>query len=279
MKLPKKFGKLQHLMTPDLVENSLDSSNTSLDVTALLSLRSLTLPCDPTCLELRNGVSNLRELLLTASGGFRDEDSETKTLKYDTLAASLVMLGNSNLHWLSINFSTPEQFWNHSFACPHHLQLIWCNNMKTLQVPKWMAQADRLAYLEELKVEQLLSEDLKVLVHMPCLPYLSLETETVPEKSILIRSNTFPVLKKFEFSYKSSYLTFELGAMPRLKKLHINYDSSGPGSEHEVSPVAGVEHLASLDDVYVVVYAKRGEGPSLSLYTGNPSKGIRDISP
>ncbi|RLM98088.1 hypothetical protein C2845_PM06G28470 [Panicum miliaceum] len=295
LKLPKKFGKLQHLMTLDLAANWLDSSNPTLDVTSLSSLRHLILPCDPTCLELRNGVSklsnlqtllcfdismnsvetirdlseltNLRELLLTASGGFRDEDSETKTLKYDTLAASLVMLGNSNLHWLSINFSTPEQFWNYCLACPHHLQLIWCNNMKTPQVPKWMAQADRLAYLEELKVEQLLSEDVRVLAQMPCLGFLCLQAKMVPEKCIIIHSNAFPILKEFIFNYKLSCLTFEPGAMPRLKKLDISYDSRGPGSEHEVSPVAGVEHLASLEEVSVVVYAKRGEGSNFeSLY-------------
>ena len=51
--------------------------------------------------------------------------------------------------------------------------------------------------------------------------------------------------------------------MPWLKKLHISYDSSGPGSEYEVSPIAGVEHLASLDEVYVAVHAKRGEGSKL----------------
>jgi len=46
--------------------------------------------------------------------------------------------------------------------------------------------------------------------------------------------------------------------MPRLKKLDISYDSRGLGSsENEASPVAGVEHLASLEEIYVEVYAKR----------------------
>ena len=51
--------------------------------------------------------------------------------------------------------------------------------------------------------------------------------------------------------------------MPRLKKLDIYYDSRGPGSEHEVSPVAGVEHLASLEEVDVQIRAKCGEGSKL----------------
>ena len=49
LKQPKKFGKLQHLMTLEMIGNCLDSGNPSLDVTTLSSLRHLTLPCDPTC--------------------------------------------------------------------------------------------------------------------------------------------------------------------------------------------------------------------------------------
>ncbi|XP_039839351.1 disease resistance protein RGA5-like isoform X2 [Panicum virgatum] len=280
LKLPKKFGKLQHLMTLRLAINLLDFSNPTLDVTSLSSLRHLTLPYNPICLELRNGVSklsnlqtlewfdismnsvetikelgeltNLRELDLKASGGTKEEDSETKTLKYDTLAASLRRLGNSNLRQLHAGFSAPEQFWNNCFTCPHHLQWIGFTIIKTSQIPTWMAQANRLAYLDRLQVAQLPSEDVQVLV-----------AEMVPEKSIIIRSNAFPVLKQFIFSYRLSCLMFEPGAMPRLKKLDITYDSRGPGSEHEVSPVAGVEHLASLEEVSVVVKAKHGEGSKL----------------
>jgi len=291
LKLPKKFGKLQHLMTLHLAMNWLDSSNPTLDVTSLSSLRHLTLPRNPTCLELRNGVSklsnlqtlfgfdismnsvetirelgelaNLRTLDLTASGGTGEEDSETKTLKYDTLAASLRRLGNSNLRWLIVDFSAPEQFWNHCFACPHHLQWIGFSFIKTSQIPTWMAQANRLAFLQLLQVAQLPSVDIQVLAQMPCLGYLYLQAEMVPEKSIIIRSNAFPVLKQFIFSYKLSYLTFEPGAMPRLKKLYITYDSCGPSAEHEASPIAGVEHLASLEEVSVVVKAKHGERSKL----------------
>ncbi|KAG2620685.1 hypothetical protein PVAP13_3NG210301 [Panicum virgatum] len=127
-----------------------------------------------------------------------------------------------------------------------------------------MAQANMLAYVRKLHVEPLLGKDVQVLAHMPCLGYLSLQAKTVPEESIIICSNAFQVLKQFDFSYKLSCLTFEPGAMPRLKKLRISYDSRGPGSEHEeVSPVAGVEHLESLEEVNVALYAKRGEGSRL----------------
>ncbi|CAL4892346.1 unnamed protein product [Urochloa decumbens] len=133
LRLPKKFGKLQHLMTLDVTSNWLDSTNPSLDVASLSSLRHLILPRNPKCLELRNGVrklknlqtllwfdismnavetirhlselTNLRELSLMDKGATREQDSDTRALKHDTMAASLRTLGNNNLRALSTSFS------------------------------------------------------------------------------------------------------------------------------------------------------------------------------
>ncbi|CAL4892350.1 unnamed protein product [Urochloa decumbens] len=284
LKLPKKFGKLQHLMTLDMASNWLDSTNPSLDVTSSSSLRHLTIPSRPTSLELRNGVrklgnlqtldgfdismnsvetirdlselTNLRHLVLTDSGVSREQDPDTRAMKHDTMAASLRRLGNSNLHTLFVWFSAPKQFWNHCFTQPHHLQSLFSwRLMKVRQVPKWMAQADRLAVLHGLVVEQLLGDDVQILAHMPCLTYLELQAQAAPEKSIIIHSKAFPVLKEFIFHYKSSCLTFAPGAMPQLEKLHIDFDYRAPEPEHQASPVCGIEHLASLKEVFVRVKA------------------------
>jgi hypothetical protein len=92
------------------------SSNPSLDVTSLSSLRHLILPYQPSFLELRNGIgklsklqtlhhfdismnsvetirdlgelTNLRVLNLRASRGTGEEDLDTRALKHNTLAAS-----------------------------------------------------------------------------------------------------------------------------------------------------------------------------------------------
>jgi hypothetical protein len=126
-----------------------------------------------------------------------------------------------------------------------------------------MAQADRLAYIYGLQVKQLQSDGVQVLAQMPCLAYLRLQAQMVPEKSIVVHSNAFPVLQEFIFGYNLCCLTFEPGAMPMLKKLDIDFDSRAPGAEYEVSPVSGIEHLTSLEEVFVVVHAKRGEGSRL----------------
>ncbi|CAN6381783.1 unnamed protein product [Urochloa humidicola] len=286
LKLPNKFANLQHLTTLDMAWNWLDSTNPSLDLTSLSSLRHLILPCHPTCLELRNGVrklsnlqtldnfnvnmnsvetirdlgelTNLRELGLTNSRVTEEQDSDTRALKHDTLAASLRTLGNGNLRTLiTDDFSAPEQFWNHCFTRPRHLQsYVGWPCMAIREVPKWMAQADWLAYLSSLVVEQLLNDDVKILAHMPCLTYLVLKAKAAPEKSIIIHSNAFPVLQKFVFRCKLSSLTFEPGAMPLLKRIEINIDSRASEAEHEVSPAGGIEHLASLEEVSMLVHAK-----------------------
>ncbi|CAN6333890.1 unnamed protein product [Urochloa humidicola] len=98
---------------------------------------------------------------------------------------------------------------------------------------------------------------------MPCLAYLQLRVKEAPEKGIVIHSNDFPVLKKFVFGCKLSYLTFEPAAMPLLKELEIDFDSRALEAEHGVSPLNGIEHLASLEEVSVKILARRGEGPKL----------------
>jgi hypothetical protein len=49
--------------------------------------------------------------------------------------------------------------------------------------------------------------------------------------------------------------------MPSLKELTAEFYSRASGAEH--SPVGGVEHLTSLEDVSVRVLARRGEGSNL----------------
>jgi hypothetical protein len=224
LKLPKKFGKLQHLMTLDMARNWFDSTNPSVDVTSLSSLKHLTLPDQPTKLKLCNGISklsnlrtlhgfdirmnsvetirdlaeltNLRDLYLSADSGTGEENLDTRTIKHNTLAASLNRLGNSNLRRLYASIFADEQFWSTCFTHPHHLQSLKCfNGIRIPKVPKWMAQAERLAYIYRLVVEQLQSDDVQVLAQMPCLVYLSLRAKRVPKESIIVHSNSFPVLE------------------------------------------------------------------------------------
>jgi len=118
-----------------------------------------------------------------------------------------------------------------------------------------MAHADRLAYLYRLEVQELRSDDIQVLGQLPCLIYLVLDAETIPEKNIIIHPNTFSSLKRFEFSCELSCLKFEPAAMPRLQRLDIRLDARGQGAIQlqEGSPVGGMENLASLVEIEITV--------------------------
>ena len=126
------------------------------------------------------------------------------------------------------------------------------------KIPNWIAHAERLAYLYQLEVQELWSDDIKVLAQLPCLIFLMLETKTNPEKNIIIHSNTFPSLKHFDFSCELSFLTFEPSAMPWLQILNIDLDGREEGTMQlpEGSPVGGIENLASLEKIYLLIRAK-----------------------
>ncbi|CAN6360872.1 unnamed protein product [Urochloa humidicola] len=98
-----------------------------------------------------------------------------------------------------------------------------------------------------------------------------MRVKEAPEKGIVIHSNDFPVLKKFVFGCKLSYLTFEPAAMPLLKELEIDFDSRAPEAEHGVSPLNGIEHLASLEELSVHVLELHPKAPQISIHEDQSS--------
>ena len=90
------------------------------------------------------------------------------------LAASLDKLGNNHLR--SMNFEVrsisqvpSEQFFSNCFTYLRHLQSLGLWGLIIPKVPKWMAHADRLVYLNQLEVKELRSDDIQT-VALPHLP-------------------------------------------------------------------------------------------------------------
>ncbi|WVZ95949.1 hypothetical protein U9M48_041649 [Paspalum notatum var. saurae] len=287
LELPKKFGKLEHLITLDMSRTWLYSRNQSSDFTSLSSLRHLQFPEHKgTTITMTNGLSkqcnlrtlfhfqarsnsmecirdlgeltNLRELSLTYSRPGGAEDN-TDTI----LAASLDKLGNSNLRSLNLIYRGPAsaKFWRNCLTRPRHLQQLTLYGLIP-KVPTWMGHAHRLSYLNYLELQELQSDDFRVLAQLPCLILLRLKAQTILEKNIIIYQNTFPSLKYFEFYCELSCLTFEPAAMPRLQKLEIGFDGCGQGEMQlqEGSLVGGIERLSCLEEVYIDIEAKCGHG-------------------
>ncbi|KAL6622864.1 hypothetical protein ACP70R_032743 [Stipagrostis hirtigluma subsp. patula] len=286
LKLPKKFSKLNQLMILDLYFVRLYPENQSTDVTSLSSLRHIDLGGN--WVELRNGLSklgnlrtlrgfniapnsvecirdlgeliNIRELSLYQIGKHGVEE-HSNILKYDILAATLQKLLNSNLHTLYADVAPSDstQFWSNCFTRPCHLRTLelWGS---ISQVPNWLTHAERLTYLNQLEIEELGSDGVKILGQLPCLIVLQLSAETIPERNIVIHPNTFLSLKKFLLWCDLSCLTFQPGAMPQLQMLSIYIHEPAAVQLQGGSPVAGIERLGSLQDIEVKVI----RGPQLS---------------
>ncbi|KAF8659754.1 hypothetical protein HU200_058216 [Digitaria exilis] len=298
LKLPKKFGELKHLMTLDVSFVRLCPSNQSSDLTCLSSLRHLILPSTQDGLVLRNGLSKLCSLRTLFHFDIRTNSSEcirelgelinlhelsvlysvprdveekfqARMLKYNILAASLDKLGNSNLRSLYctfVNHATAPKvpFWISCLKRPSHLQRVYLVGLLR-RVPNWMKHADRLAYVQELTVQELHGDDIQVLARLPCLVYLRLKAETIPGRNIIFHPNAFYCLKHFEFFCELSRLIFEPTAMQRLQRLNIRFDGRGQGAveQQDGSPVAGIDHLGSLEEISVVIDVTHGHGSKI----------------
>ncbi|WVZ95951.1 hypothetical protein U9M48_041651 [Paspalum notatum var. saurae] len=290
LELPKKFGKVEHLMTLDMSHAWFypsSSNQLSSDFSSLSSLRHLEFPAKKRTLTLINGLSklsnlrtllyfhveansvecitdlgeltNLRELYLTYSRSGNAEDNP------DTiLAASLHKLGNNNLRYLDLDYQgvASAQFRRNWFTCPRHLQRLGLYGLIP-KVPTWIAHADRLSYLYNLEVQELQTDDFHVLARLPCLIYLCLRAKTIPGINIIIYPNTFPNLKYFVFYYcELPCQTFEPAPMPRLQKLEIQFD----GREQAVILPSGF------------VKKKKKKKGAIQLQEGSIVGGIRHLA-
>ncbi|CAD6334831.1 unnamed protein product [Miscanthus lutarioriparius] len=251
LELPKKFGKLKHLITLDMPNSWLYGSSEQLvDFNSLSSLRHLLLPegvvfknglrklCSLhdlskfdvgtnsiECIRDLGELTNLRNL--NVKFDFSTADGVENNQNTTILAASLNKLGNSNLRRLDFQVRSSErapsaQFWSNCLTRPRHLQKLRLNGVTMPKLPNWIAHADRLADVD-LSVHELRSDDVQVLAQLPCLTFLDLSAKTIPE-NIIIHPNTFHSLKRFKFwrsQALSSRLTFEPDAMPWLQILQI----------------------------------------------------------
>ncbi|CAO2200294.1 unnamed protein product [Urochloa humidicola] len=91
------------------------------------------------------------------------------------------------------------------------------------RVPKWIGHLRNLRFLG-LGVKQVLQEDFAVIgTCLPSLLELFLRIPGIPTERMVIGGSTgFPSLKCFKFDCDAmSFLTFEAGAMPELRELHL----------------------------------------------------------
>ncbi|CAL4996553.1 unnamed protein product [Urochloa decumbens] len=143
-----------------------------------------------------------------------------------------------------------------------HLDLLGCNFDRVPYIGS-KAKFRRL----RLGAKQILQDDIGMMGNLHFLDQLHLRvTGTLPEKLVISGSTGFVCLKVFELECEGiSHLTFEVGAMPALRKLWLAFD---PTSWNKATP-AGLQHLSSLQQLYVLIARDNStsgsEAPTTSL--------------
>jgi hypothetical protein len=120
------------------------------------------------------------------------------------------------------------------------------------RVPKWIGDLRCLRGLS-LRVEHLLTGEVHAVGKLPSLVWLSLKVGFIPGDStaVIICRGLFPVLeylalRSFEDGDGTACMEFEVGAMPKLRRLHL-----GLRDEWSGAPPVGFENLSALEQIHV----------------------------
>ncbi|KAM0904046.1 hypothetical protein ACQ4PT_018278 [Festuca glaucescens] len=187
-------------------------------------------------------LTNLRDLQISSFAGVQLDDVE-KGQQMDVLRYSLEKL--CNLRYLRMDPYLPNicrDSLSSMSASPCLLQRlhVWC---MLSRVPKWIGELHNL-YDLELVVEVL--DDFGILAQLHSLLHLKLHVEATLKDKVTICGSGFPVLNHFIISYiRISNLTFEAGAMPKLKRLEVRFNE-----QYGAAPV-GIEYLSGLTEFSV----------------------------
>ncbi|KAF8668268.1 hypothetical protein HU200_052322 [Digitaria exilis] len=244
--LPDGIGKLTSLRTLKSFMVWMSSSETIEGIGKLTNLTDLSLEC------CRKFVGPMG----------RCADGHTTTATWMTaLISSLEQL--VRLKRLSL-----ESFPSGCCACSDGLSSLTPNfgNLEWLdvsqwtfyRVPRWIGDLHNLRSLRLTVKEMSKSswEDHSIIGKLPSLILLNLKITGVLTERIVIGGSTgFALLQSFEFNYDgTSHLTFESGAMPKLRELMLRLD---PWAWDKATPV-GLHHLSSLKEINVYTLELRG---------------------
>nr|UBY06861.1 NBS-LRR disease resistance protein [Dasypyrum villosum] len=219
---PAEFQGLVHLETLDLICRSRQS-----------------FPSD---------LANLRKLELHI--GFI-QDMTVECL--DAFVCSIETL--RDLKYLSLGYESEFDVYFHGSQLdslvdpPPRLEVLDLEYWYFLRVPKWIGELGCLQTLN-LQVMHMSSDEVRVLGQLPSLVSAFFYVLDVSQEKVIIGTGLFLVLEYFRFNTNENvpaYLSFEEGAMPKLRTLVLEIgwnDWSG------ATPV-GMECLPCLEDIHV----------------------------
>ncbi|TVU03253.1 hypothetical protein EJB05_51224, partial [Eragrostis curvula] len=198
-------------------------------------------------IEALGTLTNLVDMKLTCREWTSLEHTQTAT---SALSSALEKLGN--LKRISVlTFRGYRGDALSSLSPPfHNLERLDICRVVFPRVPKWIGGLRCLRELG-LGVDEISNSswrDVGIIGSLPCLIFLRLRILGVPSERIVISHATgFTVLRGFDFDCNGiSHLTFEAGAMPSLRSLHLHFNPR----RWDRSTPAGLKHLSSLKEIY-----------------------------
>ncbi|KAI4967461.1 hypothetical protein ZWY2020_025873 [Hordeum vulgare] len=269
--LPTKIEGLALLETLDL--SSVLTQSLPSDITRLAKLVHLELP-DGTMLP--EGIHNMKSVrTLRCTGILKGSLEEIKGLgeltnlkhltlqtaddqfltveEVDALVSSIGML--HGLKDLSLDCSSDCDKYESKLDSlpdlPSHLESLELHSWTFSRVPKLIGGLHRLQIIS-LSVLHLSSDDVRLLGELPSIIDATLDVSDISQGVVVISTGLFPVLEEVYFRANedvSAYLSFEAGAMPKLKELTLGFGWEGWRGD---TPV-GMEHLPCLQTIRVIL--------------------------
>jgi hypothetical protein len=148
-------------------------------------------------------------------------------------------------------------------------------------LPNWIGQLGNLCILK-IGIREVTSNDVDVLGRLPALTVLSLYVHTKPAERIVFDNVRFSVLKYLKFRCSVTWMKFEAGAMPNLRKLKLRFDVHR-ADQHDTIPI-GIEHLSGLEEISAKItvaddhcrrFAESALTNAIKMHPGCPIVNIR----
>uniref|UniRef100_A0A452XKQ0 Uncharacterized protein n=1 Tax=Aegilops tauschii subsp. strangulata TaxID=200361 RepID=A0A452XKQ0_AEGTS len=201
-----------------------------------------------------------------------------RSYKEKKFVSSLCKLDQMGLRTLCVTFYLREKdgFIGHPFLpALNSIREVYLRRGRMCWINKWLLS---LANLEKLYIsggDEIEQDDLRTVGSIPTLVEFKLYSGCLGP---IIISSGFEQLERLELKFSFSQLTFEVGAMPNLKKLDLHvylskFKSVGAGFDF------GIQHLSSLASVSIVIfcegvsaaYVEAAEGAFKSMVNGHPN--------
>nr|ACG63540.1 resistance protein RGA2 [Triticum dicoccoides var. macra-aronsohnii] len=255
-KLPDEIGNMKRLQELGDINAFKQSVNFLNELDKLTGLRKLGI------------IWDTNDILKSGKGSSKEK----------RLVSSLSKLDAGRLSNLYVTFYLREKdgFIGHPFLpALNSIREVYLRRGRMCWMNKWLLS---LANLEKLYIsggDEIEQDDLRTVGSIPTLVEFKLYSGCLGP---IIISSGFEQLERLELKFSFSQLTFEVGAMPNLKKLDLHvylskFKSVGAGFDF------GIQHLSSLACVSIVIfcegvsaaYVEAAEGAFKSMVNAHPN--------